>query len=182
MKALLVIAHFPLLLLGSAGSPTPAPPEKDGIVYTVPHEPDMLFYIQRSTNENTIVYTLRRDADGKPLAKEPVDVYWKRYQEDGRRTELDFIQRTFAYGIRAKDLGGSYELRCVAYNKIPLFLYANGAGQSNVLAQVNGRMIAVKRIFLQIEGGAFWTPNVRYIEFSGTDPATGTAVSERIVP
>lgn len=155
-----------------------------GIVYTVPDEPDMLFYIQRSTNENTIVYALKRDAAGKPVEDRPVDVYWKRYQEDGRRAELDFIQRTFAYGIRAKDRGDSFELRCVAYDKVPLFLFVDrdGAKPARVLVVVNDKVMALERIFLQIEGGAFWTPNVRYIEFSGVDAVSGAAMSERIVP
>lgn len=153
-----------------------------GIVYTVPDEPDMLFYIQRSTNANTIVYALKRDAAGKPLEDRPVEVYWKRYQEDGRRAELDFIQRTFAYGIRAKDRGDSFELRCVAYDKVPLFLFVDGTRPARVLVVVNDKVMALERIFLQIEGGGFWTPNVRYIEFSGVDAVSGAAMSERIVP
>lgn len=158
------------------------PPTGKGALLPVPDDPGMLFYIQRSTNENTIVYALNAQSDGKPLAKKPVDVYWRRYQEDGRRAELDWIQRTFAYGIRSRDLGNAHELRCVAYDKLPLFLYAEAGKTPQVLVQVNGRILRLRRIYLQIDGGAFWTPNVTYIEFSGTDVTTGEAVAERIEP
>ena len=150
----------------------------------VPDDPGMLFYIQRSTNENTIVYALKPDAHGLPAVDQPVQVFWSRYQEDGRRADLDFIQRTFAYGIRSKHLGNAHELRCVAYNKLPLFLYppATPDARPLVLVTVNGRTLALRRIYLQIDGGAFWSPNVTFIEFNGHDPLTGAAVLERIVP
>lgn len=150
----------------------------------VPDDQDMLFYIQRSTNENTIVYALNPDAKGRPAIDRPVHVFWRRYQEDGRRAELDFIQRTFAYGIRSKHVGNAHELRCVAYNKLPLFLHppATPGARPLVLVTVNGRTIRLERIYLQIDGGAFWTPNVTFIEFNGHDPLTGAAIVERIVP
>ncbi|MBK8341418.1 MAG: DUF4833 domain-containing protein [Flavobacteriales bacterium] len=150
----------------------------------VPDDPGMLFYIQRSTNENTIVYTLNSSPEGMPDAERPVHVFWRRYQEDGRRAELDFIQRTFAYGIRSRHVGNARELRCVAYSRIPLFLYPPAApgGDPLLLVTVNGRTFRLKRIYLQIDGGAFWSPNVTFIEFSGHDPITGAMVVERIKP
>lgn len=150
----------------------------------VPEDPGMLFYIQRSTNANTIVYALNADEHGVPDRHNPVHVFWRRYQEDGRIQELDFIQRTFAYGIRSKHLGNAHELRCVAYTKLPLFLYPpawKGAAPL-VLVTVNGRTFSLRRIYLQIDGGSFWRPNVRYIEFNGFDVANNRPISERIIP
>lgn len=171
---------FPLLL----GDPPNA-----GVVPTASHLPvptdvGMLFYIQRSTNENTIVYTLNSGTDGAPDKEHPVHVFWRRYQEDGRRADLDWIQRTFAYGIRSKALENAYELRCVAYNKVPIHLYpaARSGDRPLVLVTVNGHTLRLERIYLQIDGGAFWTPNVTFIEFTGRDPVTGAAMLERIVP
>lgn len=179
MTALIALL-FPLLL---------GDPPNTGVVPTASHLPvptdaGMLFYIQRSTNENTIVYALNAASDGTPDAAQPVNVFWRRYQEDGRRADLDWIQRTFAYGIRSKNLSNAHELRCVAYNKLPLFLYspASPGAKPMVLVTVNGHTLRLERIYLQIDGGAFWTPNVTFIEFNGRDPVTGAAMLERIVP
>lgn len=171
---------LPFLLDASANS---------GVVPTaghlpVPRDAGMLFYIQRSTNENTIVYALNPTEDGAADQERPVNVFWRRYQEDGRRAELDWIQRTFAYGIKSKAVDNAHELRCVAYNKLPLYLYqpATPNGNPMVLVTVNGHTLRLERIYLQIDGGAFWTPNVTFIEFNGRDPVTGAAMLERIVP
>jgi len=151
--------------------------------YPTPNEPDMLFYIQRSVNENAIVYALKRDSKGRVVKGRPLDVYWKRYQEDGSRAELDFIQRTFAYGIRTKDKGDHYELRCVAYDAKPLVLYKSSiaANDPRVYAETSEGMMTLTRIFVQIEGGTFWLPNVKYVELHGTNE-NGKVVVERIVP
>lgn len=177
MNALLTLL-LPLALLPSIG---PGPTAGH---LPVPDDAGMLFYIQRSTNENTIVYTLNADAHGLPTPERPVNVYWRRYQEDGRKAELDFIQRTFAYGIRSKQVEHAHELRCVAYGKVPLYLYPPTVpgNSSRVLVTVNGRTLVLRRIYLQIDGGSFWSPNVTYIEFSGSDPGNGAPVVERIVP
>lgn len=153
------------------------------LVFPVPDEPNMLFYIQRNVNENTIVYALNTDAAGNLIDDKPVDIFWRRYQEDGRRAELDLIQRTFAYGMRTKDKGHYYDLRCVAYDKTPLFLYKSSIASKRpqVLTVIGGRTIVLKKIFVQIEGGSFWFPNVMYAELSGTDAATGELVVERIM-
>jgi hypothetical protein len=45
---------------------------------------------------------------------------------------------------------------------------------------INQKQCVLTKIFVRIEGGTFWVPNVRYIEVTGTDPATGKTVTERI--
>jgi hypothetical protein len=36
------------------------------------------------------------------------------------------------------------------------------------------------RIFVRIEGGSFWIPNVKYVELRGINQANDTLVTERI--
>lgn len=186
MKLGALISLVPLFILGSAlPAPTRGPNTTSGPTnYAVPAEPNMLFYIQRNHNENTIIYALNKDQKGNLVGDEPIDIYWKRYQEDGRRAELDYIQRTFAYGMRAKDKGDHYDLRCVAYDSTPLYLYKSSiaSGKPQVITVLNGRGFILQKIFVQIEGGTFWFPNVKYAELTGIDPGTGEIVHERIIP
>jgi hypothetical protein len=37
-------------------------------------------------------------------------------------------------------------------------------------------------VFIKIEGGSFWLPNVIYVELKGTDPVTGKEITERFKP
>jgi hypothetical protein len=37
-------------------------------------------------------------------------------------------------------------------------------------------------VFIKIEGGSFWLPNVIYVELKGIDPATGKEITERFKP
>ena len=70
--------------------------------YPVPQKTDkLLFYLQRSHNKNTIVYELNTLPNGEINIKNPINVYWIRYEEGGRRAELSFIQRR-AFGVKCK--------------------------------------------------------------------------------
>jgi phosphatidylglycerophosphate synthase len=151
--------------------------------FPVPNVPRQLFYIQRTPNSNTIVYDLNI-VDGKLDTEEPVNVYWIRYADGGEKKPLNFIQRKFAYGIKVKDLGqGKYELHSVAYAKKDLYLM-KAAGQSDyhVYAKIGNSMAVLDRIYIEIDGGTFWHPNVLYIELKGKDMATGKEVKEQIKP
>ena len=50
-----------------------------------PDDPNVLFYIHKNTNPNAIVYALNIDTNNKINSKEPIKVFWRRYQEDGRK-------------------------------------------------------------------------------------------------
>ncbi len=149
----------------------------------LPEHVSRLFYVQRTPNDNTIVYELKMGDNGLPDEDEPVHPYWIRYHDKGEKAELNFIQRKFAYGITSKSLGnGRYDIRFVSYKKFPLLLMKGTDGKYHIFATISQRQFIVNRIFVKIEGGSFWVPNVRYVEFKGTDPATGKEVTERFKP
>lgn len=142
-----------------------------------------LFYVQRSPNSNTIVYELNTGKNGQLDTETPMHVYWLRYAEKGQKEELNYIQRKFAYGVVTKPLGrDKYDVRFVAYKKFPLTLMKAEDGKYHIFATVNQKEMAISRIFIKIEGGSFWLPNVKYVEMKGTDPSTGKEITERFKP
>ena len=142
-----------------------------------------LFYLQRNPNTNTVVYELNTDKAGQLDADNPVHAYWIRYADKGQKEELNYIQRKFAYGLVTKQLGnGKYDVRFVSYKKFPLNLMKAEDGKYHIFATISQKQIILSRIFIKIEGGSFWLPNVMYVELSGTDPATGKEVLERFKP
>lgn len=143
---------------------------------------NQLFYLQRDPNSNTVIYQLNVDKAGKLDEDEPINVFWMRYAEQGERKNLNFIQRKFAYGLSArKTAPDKYELKFTAYNKVRFFLMKSTTDNAfHVYTTVANKQILLSRVYLRIEGGTFWVPNVKYIEFKGLNTATREPVTERV--
>jgi hypothetical protein len=157
----------------------------DALIFPVPPaDANTMFYLQRTTNTATLMYELNIDKDsGKPDTDEPMHVYWIRYNEKGQKEELNYIQRKFAYGLSQKSLGNDkYDIRFVSYKKFPLTLMKAADGKYHIFATVSQKLMALRSIFIKIEGGSFWLPNIVYVEMKGTDPATGKEITERFKP
>jgi hypothetical protein len=145
--------------------------------------PGLLFYIQRDPNTNTICYEINTDKQGKVQSSNPVNVFWIRYPEGGMRKDLNYFQRKFAYGINSKSVGdGTFELRSVAYNKLPLYLRKDNDEKYRVYTSIDKKECVLSRVFIRIDGGTFWSPNVLYIELRGKEVATGKTIVQRIKP
>ncbi|HEX4850984.1 MAG TPA: DUF4833 domain-containing protein, partial [Puia sp.] len=132
---------------------------------------NQLFYVQRTHNNNTIICELNLKSNGRPDDENPVHVYWIRYTEQGQHAELSFIQRVFAYGVRARAIGNdNFELHFVSYKKRPMYLMKSPADNKyHVYTNISQKPAILDRIFIKINGGSFWAPNVGYIEVKGTD-------------
>lgn len=140
---------------------------------------NQLFYLQRTSNTNTIIYELNFE-NGVLNANEPVHVYWLRYNDKGQKEELNYIQKKFAYGIKSRLVSkDKYELNFVSYKRYPMYLVKGSNNKYNVFGTINQKQAIMNRIFVKINGGSFWTPNVEYVEIKGTDPVTGKDVMER---
>jgi len=138
-----------------------------------------LFYLQRTPNKNTIMCELNLEG-GKLNVDDPVHVYWIRYTEKGEKAELSFIQRKFAYGIRSNKItDGKYEIYFVSYKKFKIALKPGVDKKYHAFAVINNKESILTRIYLHINGGTFWSPNVEYAEVTGIDPASGQVVKER---
>jgi len=149
--------------------------------FPVPKIGNQLFYLQRDPNVNTIICQLNLDSEGKLDQKAPVNVFWIRYAEGGKRTELNFIQRKFAYGITSKQISADkHELKFVSYGKYPMYLMKGKDNKYHVFSKVANRQAILNSIYVHIDGGTFWVPNVVYVEFKATDPDTGEQLTERI--
>jgi len=72
----------------------------------VPAEPNQIFFLQRSMNSNTIVYAANFDGDGKLSRKNPIEVFWRRFSDNGEKKELGFAERNLAFGVTAKPVPG----------------------------------------------------------------------------
>ena len=162
---------------------TPSRKLKPKVNFPVPNV-SKLFYVQRDPNNNTIIYDLNVDNNGQLDEDAPIHPYWIKYNERGQKEELNLIQRKFAYGLVTKPLGNNkFDVRFVSYKKYPLTLMRSASDNKyHVYATIAKKQVVLNRIFLKIEGGSFWIPNVVYAEIKGVDPETGKEVVERFKP
>jgi len=172
-------------LLASRPQPAEASPRQGQPVLTFPVPTgiaNQLFYLQRDPNTNTVIYQLNVNSAGRLDEDEPINVFWIRYTEQGIHKDLNFIQRKFAYGLSAKKVAtDKYTLKFAAYDKVPFYLMKwSGDNAFHVFATVANKQIVLSRVYLRIEGGTFWVPNVKYIELKGWNAATRQPVVERL--
>jgi Domain of unknown function (DUF4833) len=153
--------------------------------FPTPADSDIrLFYIQRSSNVNTILYDANVGADKKLDPKNPVHTYWIRYTEGGKKQELTGIQRTLAYGLHTKATSGetgSYDGHFLAYRKRKFVVKMNAKGQPIALFPINGKMQVLKRIFVKVDESGMM-PSVIYVELWGRDVVTDKEVYEKFKP
>ena len=151
-----------------------------------PLSDNVLFYVQRTPNKNTIVYELNADKNGNVNEDEPVMVYWIRYTENREKADLSYIQQKFAYGINhalVDKESKAFRLNFVSYAKRNISLVRSKMDKKyDAYIVVNNKEIQIDRIFVKIEGGTFWFPTVPYIEIYGKETITGNLVKEVVIP
>jgi len=192
MRLLLLLLSFfyisPLIIKPAPGKITKVGlvaevPVADDKYPTPPENVNRLFFVQRSPNINTIIYELNDTKNGQLDPENPVHVYWLRYADKGQKEELNYIQRKFAYGLTTRQVSNDqYDIRFVSYKKFPLTLMKAGDGKYHIFATIEQKQMILSRIFIKIEGGSFWLPNVVYVEVKGTDPSTGREITQRFKP
>ncbi len=174
-----------LLSFNSLAQKTKSVPPAAADQFPTPADSDIrLFYIQRSSNVNTILYDANLGTDKKLDPKNPVHTYWIRYTEGGKKQELTGIQRTLAYGLHTKATSGetgSYDGHFLAYRKRKFVVKMNAKGQPIALFPINGKMQILKRVFVKVDESGMM-PSVIYVELWGRDAVTDREVYEKFKP
>jgi hypothetical protein len=159
----------PLSLL-SRPADFPTPPKTD----------ESLFFIQRNKNKNTIVYDANLIA-GKIDSSNPIDAYWMRYNSTGLRGELNWTQKTFAYGYSSKKdkTGKGYYITLTAYDKRKIYLQLDSNGLPMATMLINGKNCRLNYIWVFADDTSTW-PEVFHVDLHGTEVGTGKKQTERI--
>jgi len=154
-----------------------------GLPSWYPHPPmddDLLFYIQRNQNQDTIVYSVNRVAGGMINSRLPMEAYWIKYTEGGIRRELNDLQNKLAFGYDADMISEDlFKFSFVAYPEMDLFIVRTDGDHYEAHYRMDGRMIRLKHIYVYaVEFGVF--PDVKYIEFYGEELSTGLDAFSKI--
>lgn len=173
---LIITASFRTEIINSENNEYPKP---EGVE-------NMLFYVQRTINANTIVYTLNQDAEGNLNEKEPIKAYWIKYTQGGKEDPLTYVQKNYAYGVKSTLLdkeSKSYSFQFVSYHKKQFYLIKSPADNKyHVYGYVNDKLTILNKILVKIDGGTFWVPNVKHVEVKAFDPIASKEETEIIKP
>jgi hypothetical protein len=153
--------------------------------YPKPKVDNLLFYVQRTINVNTLIYTLNVDEKGVLDTEQPIKIRWINYTKDSSYEDLNYVQKKYAYGIAIKPIDKekqTFVFNFVSYKKKSIYLSKyKGDNKFHAFYKMNNEMIILERIFIQIEGGSFWFPKIKFIEVSGVN-LKNEKVSEKIIP
>ncbi len=146
-----------------------------------PQSKKTLFYIHRSPNPNTVVYEVNLTANNTINPKNPVKVYWIRYGEQGQYRELNYLERTFAYGVKISAINSvKYKVQFVASKEKSWIVSIDEKGQAWASMTISGCQSRLTKIFVQVAEDGWW-PSVAYVEFFGVDIKTQKATYEKML-
>lgn len=139
-----------------------------------------LFTIEKSSNANRVQYEARVTPNGHIDPHQPVVAYWIMAAENGRRQELNILERAKAYGftIHPDSVPDSYRLWVVSHRDKEIHVFREG---STVRAEavIGGRVALVEKVFIQMRKSLILSfPD--YGEMFGFDRQTGERRYEKV--
>lgn len=139
---------------------------------------ERLFLIERSVNRNLVCYDVNL-TDGKPNAKNPINVYWiNREKEPGKKSSLNTIQRKLAYGYKViSQTGDSFEIVLTAHPAKKLII--KKIGKQYICTTFIGNQEAILQS-LYVKTKEKNPLSVEYVELRGIDIDTETYITERV--
>lgn len=151
-------------------------------LYTAEPIRDPLFHIERNKNANIVQYDAQLAADGKLYSKEPVVAYWIRLANEGEIKRLTWLQKTFAYGLKAKLDKEHNTARVEMAVDIGRSLVVRRVGEDyRVVGDIDGVESSLDRIFIQASGKGIFT-KVEYIDLFGSSVVDQKEQYERFIP
>jgi Domain of unknown function (DUF4833) len=139
-----------------------------------------LFVIERSVNGNTVHYDARLK-DGKLDPQQPVVAYWI-LSENGKRQELNVLERLKAYGftIKPDKEPDSYRMTLVADKKKEIRVVHMGTAV-RAEAMIGSCEAYLQKIYI-VSKKSFMINMPEYADMFGNDMSTGAECHERVTP
>jgi hypothetical protein len=140
-----------------------------------------LFFIERSKNKNLVQYDIRLTENSDLPDPGPINVYW--ILENGRREELNPIEREYAYGIVRQEKLDKDKFKVIVAGLKGLEIIVERMKDSfEATVSIKGRESILEKIYIKSEEKRTGLPKVLYIDLFGRTKETGLPIKERIAP
>jgi len=137
-----------------------------------------LFVIERNKNANMVYYDANI-SNGLIDFENPLDVYYIHYASDGKRAELNSIERKLAYGYKLINIKENIiTIQLVAYKKRNITIFQDVNKKTYSLISINGKEAYLRKIFVFAKPKLY--TSVEYIELYGVDTRSNQPVYEKI--
>ena len=141
-----------------------------------------LFTIERSKNANVVQYDVRVKESGKLAKKKPVIAYWIRPGKEEQIRKLTWVQRTFAYGFKAKLSKDRDSATLDLVADIGRLIHVNQVdGDYLASMRIDGVDSYIERLYIKSTGSGLST-SVDYIDLHGKGIESGEEHYERFIP
>lgn len=149
--------------------------------FPIPTDPGLLIYLQRSSNSNTVVYTANFRADGTLDPKNPVNLFWRRFNNSGQKKDLGFFETRVAFGIRSRKskTPDTYEIEFRALPGRKMILRQTGPNQTEMFGYIGEHKVRPVYIYVELDQSGF-VPKVTALYLHGIDLASGNAITETL--
>jgi uncharacterized protein DUF4833 len=139
-----------------------------------------LFVIEKSLSKNVVHYDAKL-RNGKIDPEQPVVAYWV-MGEDGRRQDLNLLERLKAYGFTVKPDKDPDTFRLIIVSDKKKEIRIVRTGQNiRAEAKIGNCNAYLEKIFIATKK-SFMLSLPDYAEMIGTDIATGSECHERVTP
>ena len=138
--------------------------------YPVPDDAGLVFYLQRTGNSNTVVYTANQRPDGSINPSNPVDVFWRYLSGSGRKADLRFWERQVAFGVKIAPLVGQPGKYLASLNAAPdikVRVEPTDTGQVRAVMPIAGEDSQLICIYVEWRKQLGVIPKVLYVDFHG---------------
>jgi len=138
-----------------------------------------LFFIERSKNRNMAQYDVRLTGNGDLPDSNPVTAYW--ILQDGRREELNPVEKELAYGIASQKKIGKNRFKIyLAAIKNREIIVEKIKGSFRAVVSINGKESILEKVYVESKERLIGLPEVVYIDLFGRTIRTNLPVRERI--
>ncbi|WP_054004334.1 DUF4833 domain-containing protein [Shimia sp. SK013] len=139
-----------------------------------PNDRHQVFFLQRNTNANTIVWVAQFDQDGLLNPDRPITGYWRRFAGRGHVMAFRWYERMFGFGTKSRALadGTGFEVRFNGIKSEQLLLKQNGPFDATLYTRQNGRDIEMIYGYLDVDESGL-LPRVVRLRLYTSDPKTG---------
>jgi hypothetical protein len=135
-----------------------------------------LFVVRRSANRNTVYFDLPLQVSDE---QQPLQIYWRLFQGDGRVEPLSWLERRLAYGYevtqgRKRDV---IRVTFAACPERPIEIHL-GADPQAILS-IGGVPSVLREVYVTADETGL-IPSVKCVDLVGTAVGTGLSRRERI--
>lgn len=143
---------------------------------------ELLFYIQRNQNLNSVIYEVNLLPGGLLDLNQPINIHWLKFEKNGdtERQELNYLQKKLAYGYNHSVINHELiEFQFVSYDQMRFYLGKNKKGHFSVFTKMNDNTIELQSIYIYAEDfGVF--PQVKFAEFFGSQVSSGCSFYKKL--